>query len=92
MAVTRGDLERMLKGPIVMSADDIAAAKREATAKREAAQAVSKARKDKMLRLAEEAKKKAPETETDKLKVRAANCTHRMMCLTAGTGCKRGLL
>jgi len=71
VTVTRSDLERMLKAPMVMTADDIAATRRDLQAKREEAQAVSKARKEKMLRLAEEAKKKAPETETDRLKAAA---------------------
>jgi hypothetical protein len=55
----------------MQTADDIAATRKELVSKREAAQAVSKARKDRMIKLAEEAKKKAPETETEKLKAAA---------------------
>lgn len=61
----------MLKSSPVMTADDKAAMRREQNQKREEAQAVSKARKEHMLRLAEEAKKKAPETETDRIKAAA---------------------
>lgn len=62
----------MLKPSPVLTAEDVAAAKREADAKREQLQAVSKARKEKMLKLEEEARKHAPETETDRLR-REAN-------------------
>lgn len=55
----------MLKLSPIMTAEDVAAAKREAEVKREQLQAVSKARKEKMLKLEEEAKKQAPPTETD---------------------------
>ncbi|KAJ9528200.1 hypothetical protein QJQ45_014161 [Haematococcus lacustris] len=71
VTVTQKDLERMLKSSPVMTADDKAAMRREQNQKREEAQAVSKARKEHMLRLAEEAKKKAPETETDRIKAAA---------------------
>ncbi|KAG2428584.1 hypothetical protein HYH02_014286 [Chlamydomonas schloesseri] len=65
VTLTKGDLTRMLKASPIMTAEDVAAAKREAEAKREQLQAVSKARKEKMLKLEEEAKKQAPPTETD---------------------------
>jgi hypothetical protein len=65
VTLTKGDLHRMLKPSPIMTAEDVAAAKREAEAKREQLQAVSKARKEKMLKLEEEAKKQAPPTETE---------------------------
>ncbi|GLC57608.1 Cilia- and flagella-associated protein 45 [Pleodorina starrii] len=65
VTLSRGDLTRMLKASPIMTAEDVAAAKREAEAKREQLQAVSKARKEKMLKLEEEAKKQAPPTETE---------------------------
>ncbi|PNH08697.1 Coiled-coil domain-containing protein 19, mitochondrial [Tetrabaena socialis] len=65
VTLTKGDLTRMLKASPIMSAEEAAAAKREAEAKREQLQAVSKARKEKMMKLEEEAKKQAPPTETD---------------------------
>ncbi len=65
VTLTKGDLTRMLKASPVMTAEDIAAAKREAEAKREQLQAVSKARKEKMMKLEEEARKQAPPTETE---------------------------
>mmetsp|Transcript_18082 Transcript_18082/g.30965 ORF Transcript_18082/g.30965 Transcript_18082/m.30965 type:complete len:510 (-) Transcript_18082:446-1975(-) len=68
VTVSRNDLERMLKPSIVMSADDIASTKRELNQRREATQAVSQVRKERMIKLGEEAKKKLPETETDRLK------------------------
>ncbi|KAG2500981.1 hypothetical protein HYH03_000803 [Edaphochlamys debaryana] len=55
----------MLKPSPIMTAEDVAAAKREAETKREQLQAVSKARKEKMMKLEEEAKKQAPPTETE---------------------------
>jgi hypothetical protein len=54
-----------------MSASDLANMKKTLQSRREEAQAVSKARKEKMLRLEEEARKKAPETETERLKAAA---------------------
>ncbi|MEW5310671.1 MAG: hypothetical protein WDW38_002447 [Sanguina aurantia] len=68
VAVTRADLERMLKASPVMTVEDIAAAKATFAVTREAAQAVSKARKEKMLKLEEEARKQAKPTETEMLK------------------------
>lgn len=64
----KADLDRMLKASPIMTAEDKALAKKEAEARREQAQAVSKARKEKMLKLEEEAKKNSPPTETALLK------------------------
>jgi hypothetical protein len=75
VTLKKTDLDRMLAPPLVMSADDIAAAKKEALAKREQAQAVSKARKERMLKLEEEAKKNAVPTETALIKTQADNAT-----------------
>lgn len=75
VTVSARELERMLKGSPVMTADDISAAKRAADAKREQAQAVSKARKDKMLKLEEEARRNAPLTETEQLTRQANGAT-----------------
>ncbi len=66
--VTKDQLQRMMKPSIIMSPDDIAATRRELEQRRAEAQQVSQARKERMLKLAEEAKRKAPETETDVLK------------------------
>ena len=71
----RQEVERMLKPSPIMTAEDIAAAKKAAEAKREAAQAVSKARKEKMMKLEEEAKKQAPPTETEMLRQEANSST-----------------
>lgn len=60
-----------MQPPLVMTSDDVATAKREAQAKREQAQTVSKARKERMLRLEEEAKKNAPPTESALVKAQA---------------------
>jgi hypothetical protein len=67
----KADLDRMLQPPLVMTADDVATAKRDAQAKREQAQTVSKARKERMMRLEEEAKKSAPPTESVLIKAQA---------------------
>ncbi len=75
VTIKQADLERMLKAPLVMTAEDVANANKEAIVKREAAQAVSKARKERMLRLEEEAKKTAVPTETALLKTQADGAT-----------------
>ena len=61
----------MLAPASVMSAQDVERAKKEATAKRDELQAVSKARKEKMLKLAEAAEKNAPEDESKTIKRQA---------------------
>ena len=61
----------MLSPSLVMNAQDVEKAKKEATAKRDELQAVSKARKEKMLRLAEAAEKNRPEDESKTLKKQA---------------------
>lgn len=75
VTLRRTDLERMLKPSSIMTAEQIAVAKREADAKREQERAVSKARKEKMIKLEEEAKKQQPPTETELLKQQADNAT-----------------
>lgn len=61
----------LLQASPVMSAADVAEMKKTLQTRREEAQAVSKARKEKMLKLEEEAKRKKPETETERLKAAA---------------------
>lgn len=68
VTLRKQDLDRMLKNSPIMTAEDVAAAKKAADAKREQAQAVSKARKERMIKLEEEARKQAPPTETALLK------------------------
>uniref|UniRef100_A0A7S0VDS1 Cilia- and flagella-associated protein 45 n=1 Tax=Polytomella parva TaxID=51329 RepID=A0A7S0VDS1_9CHLO len=68
ISLTRRDFERMLKPTPIMTSEDIAFAKREAQANRDKLQAVSKARKEKMMKLEEEAKKQIPMTETELIK------------------------
>ncbi|KAG1663542.1 hypothetical protein FOA52_003170 [Chlamydomonas sp. UWO 241] len=62
--VAASDLQRMLKPSPIMSAEDIVEARAQAEAKRDAAQAVSRARKEKMLRMEEESKRNAQPTES----------------------------
>lgn len=66
--VTQRDLERMLRPSPVMTSDEVLAAKRAQEARREEMQAVSKARKERMIKLEEEARKNAPVTESEKIK------------------------
>eukprot|EP00798_Chlamydomonas_sp_ICE-L_P011605 gene11605-34309_t len=73
--VTQRDLERMLRPSPILTADEVVAAKRAQDEKREAAQAVSKARKERMMRLEEEAKKNAPITDTERLKNQQQSAT-----------------
>jgi hypothetical protein len=75
VTLKKADLDRMLQPPQVMSAEDVANANKEHLARREQAQAVSKARKERMLRLEEEAKKTAVPTETALLKTQADGAT-----------------
>ena len=75
VTVSRHELERMLKSSPVHNAEDIAAAKRAADAKREQTQAVSQARKDRMLKLEEEGRKHAPLSESDQQKLHANSAT-----------------
>lgn len=75
ITLKRSDLERMLKPSVIMTAEEVAAAKREVEAKREQERAVSKARKEKMIKLEEEAKKQQPPTETELLKRQADDAT-----------------
>eukprot|EP00798_Chlamydomonas_sp_ICE-L_P024210 gene24210-9809_t len=67
VTITQRDLERMLRPSPILTADQVATQKAAASAKKEAAQAVSKARKEKMMRLEEEAKKRSPVSESDKI-------------------------
>ena len=71
IALKKADIDRMLAPASVMSAQDVERAKKEATAKRDELQAVSKARKEKMLKLAEAAEKNAPEDESKTIKRQA---------------------
>lgn len=71
VALKKSDLDRMMAPPLVLTQEDISKAKMEATAKREELQAVSKARKEKMIRLAEEAKMNAAEDESTLIKRQA---------------------
>lgn len=66
VSLRQADLARMLSAAPIMSAEEISSKRRELEAKREAERAVSKARKEKMLQLAEEAKKHAPLTESER--------------------------
>lgn len=68
VALKKSDLDRMMAPPLVLTPEDISRAKMEATTKREELQAVSKARKEKMLRLAEEAAKNTAEDESTLIK------------------------
>lgn len=68
VSLKKSDIDRMLSPSLVMNAQDVEKAKKEATAKRDELQAVSKARKEKMLRLAEAAEKNTPEDESKTLK------------------------
>ena len=71
VTLSKSDLDRMLAPPLVMTPEDVAAANKAALATRDQAQAVSRVRKERMLRLAEEAQKNAPPTETVLLKAQA---------------------
>lgn len=71
VALKKADIDRMLAPASVMNAQDVEKAKKEATMKRDELQAVSKARKEKMLKLAEAAEKNAPEDESKTLKRQA---------------------
>ena len=71
IALKKADIDRMLAPASVMNAQDVERAKKEASLKRDELQAVSKARKEKMLRLAEAAEKSAPEEESKTIKKQA---------------------
>jgi len=69
--VTTRDLERMKKPSPIISAEEAQRIKEEAAAQRAKKQAISLARKEKMMKLEEERKKKVPPTETERLKMEA---------------------
>eukprot|EP00192_Tetraselmis_astigmatica_P006293 CAMPEP_0117697422 /NCGR_PEP_ID=MMETSP0804-20121206/29224_1 /TAXON_ID=1074897 /ORGANISM="Tetraselmis astigmatica, Strain CCMP880" /LENGTH=512 /DNA_ID=CAMNT_0005511679 /DNA_START=123 /DNA_END=1661 /DNA_ORIENTATION=+ len=66
--LTTRDIERMRKPSTIISAEEAQRIKVEAEAKRAEKQAVAMARKERMLRMEEERKKKMPPTETERLK------------------------
>lgn len=57
VAITSTDLERMLAAAPVMGAEERIAARKQAEAEREAGRTAAKARKERMLRLEEEAQR-----------------------------------
>lgn len=65
------DLDRMMKPSPILTAEDVATLKKEVEHRREQAQAISKARKDRMILMEEEAKKNLPPTVTSLLKQQA---------------------
>lgn len=62
------DLERMMKGPATMTAEAVAQAKAATDAKKAAERAAAQAKIETMMRLAEEARKHIPATETELIK------------------------
>jgi len=73
--VSSTDLARMKAAPSIMTAEEVSNIKAELQAKKDAAREISVVRKERMLKMEEERKKKVPPTETESLKMKADGAT-----------------
>ncbi|WIA11863.1 hypothetical protein OEZ85_011949 [Tetradesmus obliquus] len=73
VTLTEADLQRMLADAPIMTAEQVSSMRHAAEERKEAERAAAKARKEKMLRLEEEARKQAPPTESQVVRAQADN-------------------